>query len=119
MKTKQRFRSAIIVITKKALHLALRILNKKSGCTETEVLLTGVVAVSRVNDAKHVVGSGLFFTIPVLLSESGSATPLSQFRKHLPLRNTPSLSFLYMWHKNLRAHLLSFQNLFIHFGASS
>lgn len=79
----------IIVITRKMLHLVLKILNT-SGCTEMKVLLTGVVAVSRVNDAKHVVGSGLFFTIPVLLNESGSATPLSQFRKHLPLRNTQS-----------------------------
>lgn len=53
-----------------------------------KVLLTGVVAVSRVDDAKHVVSSCLLLSVPVLVDESGSTTPLPQFREHFSLQST-------------------------------
>lgn len=57
------------------------------SCSE----LTGVVAVTGVNDAKHVICSRLLFTVPVLVDEPGGAAPLSQLREHLSLRNTHSV----------------------------
>lgn len=53
-----------------------------------QVLLTGVVAISRVDDAKHVVSSCLLLTVPVLVNEPGSTAPLPQFREDFPLQNT-------------------------------
>lgn len=50
--------------------------------------LTGIVAVTGVNDAKDVVSGRLLFTVPVLVDKSSSAAPLPQLWKHLPLRNT-------------------------------
>lgn len=53
-----------------------------------KVLHTGVVAVSRVDDAKHVVSSCRLLTVPVLVDEPGSTAPLLQFREHFPLQIT-------------------------------
>lgn len=51
--------------------------------------LTGIVAVTGVNNAKHVVSGRLLFTVPVLVDKSGGAAPLPQLWEHLPL-NTHS-----------------------------
>lgn len=52
-----------------------------------KVLLTGVVAVSWVDNAKHVVSSCLLLTIPVLVDEPGGTASLPQFREHFPLQD--------------------------------
>lgn len=53
-----------------------------------KVLLTGIVAVSRVDDAEHVVGGCLLLNVHVLVDEPSSAAPLPQFREHFSLQNT-------------------------------
>lgn len=52
-----------------------------------EFLLTGVVSVSRVNDAKDVVCGRLLLLVPVLVEEPGGAAPLPQFGEDFSLHN--------------------------------
>ena len=51
-----------------------------------KLLLTGIVAVSRVDNAKHIVSSCLLLTVPVLVDKPSSTAPLPQFREDFPLQ---------------------------------
>lgn len=51
-----------------------------------KLLLTGIIAVSRVDNAKHIVSSCLLLTVPVLVNKSSSTAPLPQFREDFPLQ---------------------------------
>lgn len=51
-----------------------------------KLLLTGIVAVSRVDNAKHIVSSSLLLTVPVLVDKPSSTAPLPQFREDFPLQ---------------------------------
>lgn len=52
------------------------------------ILLTGVVSVSGVDDAKHVVRGRLLLLVPVLVDEPGGAAPLPQFGEDFSLQDT-------------------------------
>lgn len=70
-----------------AIHHRIQRSFRRRAC---RLLLTGVVSVSGVNDAKHVVGGRLLLLVPVLVDEPGGAAPLPQFGEDFSLWDTAS-----------------------------
>lgn len=51
------------------------------------LLLTGVISVSGINDAKYVVRGRLLLLVPILVDKPGGAAPLPQFGENFSLQN--------------------------------